>query len=255
MTRTDAQPLRRAVDPLSVARSLWFEHRRYVWAALRGCLLGYLVLDVLIGLALMPRSASVADLRRDLASGTVTSLAVDGAGTGGRFTPYTWSRMSYGGSTSTAVLWHPGGWRPSVVVLPNRVDRDGVPTGLPTIQRRAEAAGVRMTYGSLDVASREQRTFPVVILGLLATLVIGQQPRRATRWAWLWLLPWNVGLVWWVLREHPWSERMRLTAQPPRPRERRPGDLRTRAGPALTMLALGSVLAALLTGGRDFPLG
>jgi hypothetical protein len=38
-------------------------------------------------------------------------------------------------------------------------------------------------------------------------LLRAPQPRRATRWGWFWVfsIPLGLGILWWLLDEHPWS--------------------------------------------------
>lgn len=101
-------------------------------------------------------------------------------------------------------------------------------------------------------------------LQLLALFLVcfGPGPRRRTRWAWAWtllLLPYDVGLLWWLAREVPWSRRAAsLPAPPPRgPRAPAPpDDTRVRGWRAFLTCGLGGfalagavqVLGALIVG-------
>lgn len=46
-------------------------------------------------------------------------------------------------------------------------------------------------------------------LTVLSGLIFGPAPRRGTRWYWFWIIvvtPHALGLVLWVIREHPWAQ-------------------------------------------------
>lgn len=88
----------------------------------------------------------------------------------------------------------------------------------------------------------------VLAAGLLVAivgLVRGPQPRRATKWAWFWvilLLP-GIGVLFWLVLDVPWSRR--ASARPePVPGERST-DGRLSAGRAV-LLVLGLNLALLV---------
>lgn len=250
MTDVSAQHLQSTVTrltPVSRGALTW----------LRVALAAYLVVDACVAVLLVPRAARLADLARDLEAGRVSAVALVTAGDGGRFTPFTTSRLHTRDSTEQFVLWRTQGLgrlRGSAAPLAR-----GSAAGSELARLRVAAARARVPVDPEDssLLAREQRALPWVVLVLVGALTFGPQPRRATRWAWFWrfLLPCNAGLVWWLLREVPWSTEMARLPEPPLPYLRLPWDVRTRAGAALVMLALASVLVAAVFSGRTFPLG
>jgi hypothetical protein len=83
----------------------------------------------------------------------------------------------------------------------------------------------------------------VVFMILLATLIMGGQPRRATKWAsfWLLLLPLNAGMILTLIREAPWSRRARELPEP-LPHKLQPADERTTGGRAFLLVLLACAL-------------
>lgn len=70
-------------------------------------------------------------------------------------------------------------------------------------------------------------------------MLFGGQPRLATRWATFWLLltPMNIGMVRTLVREAPWSAKMRAWPEPP-PHRWMPQDQRLTGGRAFVLMLL-----------------
>ncbi|MFY1577931.1 hypothetical protein ACN26Z_23805 [Verrucosispora sp. WMMD703] len=81
----------------------------------------------------------------------------------------------------------------------------------------------------------------VVIIGVLLT---GPAPVLGTRWFWFWLVclvPFGLGILWWLAREHPWA---RAGSPPANPRQRSRGPLGLALG--LVAVLLSSMLLLVL---------
>jgi hypothetical protein len=52
-------------------------------------------------------------------------------------------------------------------------------------------------------------TSPLLATVCLLVIIFGPAPRLGTRWYWFWaaLMPWGLGVLLWLAREHPWSAR------------------------------------------------
>ena len=146
-----------------------------------------------------------------------------------------------GFQTGTATIGPDG-----VVVDP--VDTtDGLGPIRQAIQRRAEAAGVPVAATVPEV--------PQLLLGLstlagvilVLVLIGGPQPRRATKWAWFWLLlvPGAVTQLAWLAIEAPWSERTNRRPEPLPHKDQPAARPVTRGRALLVSVLLGALLGAL----------
>ena len=112
------------------------------------------------------------------------------------------------------------------------------------IRVRAQAAGVPIVDRGPDAAHRLVQVATVLSVLLVLVLIGSPQPRRATKWAWFWLmlLPGGLGQLAWIAVEAPWSTRANRRPEP-LPHNRQPDDTRLTGGPAfLLSVAVGLVL-------------
>jgi len=149
---------------------------------------------LIIGLVLGERTSTYGELRQDVASGDVDSVVV----TGGTTAPFI-------GRMTATVHWRDGLFRyqaPVVEQHPQRrtETRAGVPVvysverdlagrgGLVSVERRPhDFPDYNEIYGWRLPHWTEAATLAIGVTGLLL-LIAGPQPRRATRWAWFWLM-------------------------------------------------------------------
>lgn len=90
------------------------------------------------------------------------------------------------------------------------IDDDGYSgPGAAGIARQLRAAGIEQRGGILpqgaSITAGITFLLAVVILGVV---IAGPPPRRGTRWFWFWLIyltPLGLGLLFWLVREHPWA--------------------------------------------------
>jgi hypothetical protein len=196
------------------------------WAvlALRGVLLGLVSVVVLASFFVTPTRESAEQLRADLAAGDVTWLAFsDDVQSEG---PFAWSFSVGEPDSNGSVIWRAGGdialHAASVGDLAATYLRelsgagDGVYVEESTARRAASAleheargAGVAISTTEDTWLLRVAQWDRWLYFSALLLLLLGPQPRRATKWGVVWLLtlPFNVGLLWWLLREAPWSRR------------------------------------------------
>lgn len=178
------------------------------WSAWRIPLSVLVVVSFVGSLALVPRSAHIADLARDLQSGVVTRVDVSPP-SGQRWGPP--AAIMLGRTFSSQIRWQTtngqiyqtgAGWllsRPGHVALG------------PSVVATAQAAGqVAPRLGSLAGGwhAWATRWLPLFLWGLLvAVLLASPQPRRMTKWAVFWLLmtAGGLGALWWLWRDVPWS--------------------------------------------------
>jgi hypothetical protein len=110
------------------------------------------------------------------------------------------------------------------------------------IAAHAREQGIEVaTSGKAPLTWRLAHWYWVLFVALTFSVALGPQPRRATRWAWVWRLwlPFGAGVLWLLAREAPWSRR--ASALPaPLPaylQRRRPeGDARFPGGMAFVAL-------------------
>lgn len=131
----------------------------------------------------------------------------------------------------------------SVVTGP---DVDGIARSETVIRARAAAAGVPVVDRGPDAAHRLVRISTIVSLLLVLVLIGGPQPRRATKWAWFWLMlvPGGVTQLAWVALEAPWSSRANRRPEP-LPHRDQPGDTRLTGGWAFLLCLPVSIAVAL----------
>lgn len=118
------------------------------------------------------------------------------------------------------------------------------------ISRVAGPRGVPVYSGGHDLLLRFPQIGSGIFLLLLVVLLLGGQPRRATRWATFWLLltPMNLGMLRTLVREAPWSGAMRAWPEPP-PHRMMPIDARMTDGSAFVMMLLSYIPVQLALAG------
>lgn len=169
------------------------------WGTWRVVLLAWLAVVVVAVLLTGTRPASLGDLQRGLASGEVTAVTLVGALEPGAT-----------GQAQPLIFWHDGLLPRYTTVQHHRgfaSERQLSQGGIPVVSADLAGELARWTpNGDLDVVSEPVRSVcgttihdwcvpPGTALAAVAwgmvtfvTLVAGPQPRRATRWAWFWLL-------------------------------------------------------------------
>jgi hypothetical protein len=226
VTSSDVRPARRG--------------RRW-WLGLRFVLIAAWALWAAAGWWTTPRQASLADARAGLAAGAVAVYQWgdewDDQANGIAFG---WNRQPFLRSSG-----EPGplfAWRTTTgQVRYTNLITDGEGPGVAELTKAltAQAATAGAEFG--DVAGgRQQRTVEVLLpllgLSFLLLLLAGPAPVTGTKWFWWWVvagMPFGLGLLAWLTREHPWSR----TARPPQGGQRRSG-----------FAGLGLAIAASLAG-------
>jgi hypothetical protein len=156
---------------------------------------GWLLLVACVGLLLTglvegERPSTYGELRQAVAAGDVDEVVVTGGMAGG-----------YRGRQGVTVHWREGIFRHQARVVeqhPQRgtATRAGVPvvysveddlTGVAVERRPHDFPHYTVVYGWRLPQWTSVATFVVALTGLLL-LIGGPQPRRATRWAWFWLM-------------------------------------------------------------------
>ncbi|WP_436531005.1 hypothetical protein [Actinoplanes sp. HUAS TT8] len=138
--------------------------------------------------------------------------------------------------------------------------------GAAGLAQQLQAAGLENRSGSVEAPGPwATGAAAVLALAVLVVIIAGPAPVLGTRWFWFWLTslaPLGLGVIFWLLRDRPWSRSARPAEQPGRPWSRvtRAGASRDRGwfGLVLGLLAaflLGVVLTVLnsLLGDRWVP--
>ncbi|HEU4675979.1 MAG TPA: hypothetical protein VFS29_08325 [Motilibacteraceae bacterium] len=177
-------------------------------AAVRALLALVAVAHVLAVLWWTPHPSTYEQFRAAARSGTTSAWAFGEDG-GTAAAPLVWQDVARPLPVGSRVLWRDGPLLRSAPVadaLGDAPDRYG----------DAARAAVRADAGALPLLVERSPTRRLLAAGILAQLLalavvaFGPLPRRRTRWAWAWallLLPYDVGLLWWLARELPWSRR------------------------------------------------
>lgn len=166
------------------------------------------------------------------------------------------------GSVDQVVRWKVvgSGWRSAVLSadLGSGGDSTGLQLGVgrdaEVIRSRAQAAGVPVSTGGGGPAHTLVTLASLTGLVLALVLIGGPQPRRATKWAWFWLVlvPGGVGALAWLALESPWSSGANRRPEP-LPHGRQPQDTRLTGGRAFVIAAaLGLVVSGLGTVAADW---
>ena len=217
-----------------------------------------LLLGGLLGAALAAaRTVSVTDLLEDLDRGQVAEIVLTDSGAYGG--PEVWDN----GSVDQVVRWKVvgSGWRSAVLSADfggGGDDSDGLQLGVgrdaEVIRARAQAAGVPVTTGGGGPAHTLTVLASLTAGLLVLVLAGGPQPRRATKWAWFWLVvvPGGVGALAWVALEAPWASGANRRPEP-LPHARQPEDSRLTGGRAFVIAgALALVGSGLGTVAADW---
>ncbi|WP_412735141.1 hypothetical protein [Krasilnikovia sp. MM14-A1259] len=80
--------------------------------------------------------------------------------------------------------------------------------GAAALTRELKAAGLDDADSDVVLPTAVVAIATVLGLLLLGVLIAGPAPRLGTRWYWFWVItvvPYGLGLLVWVAREHPWS--------------------------------------------------
>lgn len=195
---------------------------RVVWAAL-------LALTTLASIAVLltaPFSAEEGEFIHALRSGEITTVAV---GHSADF--YSASGFNTTGSNANddiAVSWvNRFGFRREAVLD----QLGGLAQGAestPSTPLLAPAASIARTARSLGAVAPtvvqpgelrfdrfRWQSVPLTVL-MIGIMLFGRQPRRMTKWGafWAYLIPFNIGIFYSLLRDSPWNRRMNLLPEP-----------------------------------------
>lgn len=231
-----------ALDPRRTARAA-----RPVPALVRGLLLALAVVGTLGSLASTPLPSDLPSLVAHAQRGDVRVVQVRVADESPGLSLHLGS-----GSQGPAVLWLDRlGVRHEARLqgLPATGATAGEPDVLATVLAAAPRdAPPRVVETGTLLRERADGVGSLVLLVLLVGLVVGPQPRRATKWGWAWLLlllPVGLGALLLLTREAPWSRSTTAEAAPADRHDRAPG-VRTSGGTVLVLLvALGLLLSGL----------
>lgn len=116
------------------------------------------------------------------------------------------------------------------------------------LRGRVAAAGVPVREPGGGPAEWAVRASGLAALVLVVFLLVGPQPRRATKWAWFWLMlvPGGLTQLAWLAAEAPWSRRVAAGPEP-RPHKWEPADTRLTGGRAV-LLGIALTLLAGVAG-------
>jgi hypothetical protein len=180
----------------------WSRYRR----AARAILVFFLLADAAVAFIALPNSADLGLLASAVDKGRVVVISaaprsptigpvplwsvpengVEWSDSDGR----RWLTRSGGGVDGLAQLLPAFGPGRGLLPLPNAM-----------LESANEGDPLGVVRGALDLIAG------ICWLVMLAVLLFGPAPRKATRWGWLWLfaLPLSIGGLWWLLRESPWT--------------------------------------------------
>ena len=179
------------------------------WSRWRIPLSVLVVVSFVGSLALVPRSAHIADLARDLQQGVVTTVDVSPP-SGQRWGPT--AAIMLGRTFSSQIRWQTNSGQIYEASSGWLTSRPGQVAVGPSVVATAQAAGqVAPRLASLAGGwhAWAARWLPLFLWGLLVALLLaGPQPRRMTKWAVFWLLmtAGGLGALWWLWRDVPWSQ-------------------------------------------------
>jgi hypothetical protein len=114
------------------------------------------------------------------------------------------------------------------------------------LRARVAAAGVPVRGPGGQPAEAAVRASGLAALVLVVFLLVGPQPRRATKWAWFWLMlvPGGLAQLAWLAAEAPWSRRVAAGPEP-RPHRQEPADTRLTGGRAVLLAIALTVLVGM----------
>jgi hypothetical protein len=123
------------------------------------------------------------------------------------------------------------------------VDDVGADPDGQAVRRRVEAAGIPIATTAPQVPQLLGGLSALAGVLLILVMIGAPQPRRATKWAWFWLLlvPGGLTQLAWLAVEAPWSERANRQPEP-LPHKVQPADGRLTGGRAFLVSVLLSVL-------------
>ncbi|WP_223256764.1 hypothetical protein [Micromonospora endophytica] len=240
------------------------------WRVLRLAVVGLWLVTASVAWWTAPREQSYEQARADLAAGRVTAYewgyhwdvdvrpawfpnpTMASAGTLGPL--FQWR-------TPDGRVWWTDTTRFDQVEVTGTVEKsDYSGPGAVGVAQEIRSAGLEDRYGEIrpysTVLTAAGLVFTVVFLGVV---VAGPAPVLGTRWFWFWLVsgvPYGLGLLFWLAREHPWSGTAAATATTSGgPRERDRGLLGFAIGAvAAILLSLVSLALHEVLGDRWIPL-
>lgn len=184
-----------------------------------------------------PRSTSIDQLSTDLQAGRVSWIEVDCWPSGDGLVGFSVIPDTFSDGPGRDVCWSTTGGRRYAadadglhdavrdqlrVQYGRRAATPGEPLETTLRQSAADLSPDdhvdfgRGSTGTGDVRHWVIGIVGVCVLGLIASMVAGAQPRRGTRWGWFWLMTalGGLGTVWYLVREAPWNPAARAMPEP-----------------------------------------
>ncbi len=127
---------------------------------------------------------------------------------------------------------------------------DGAQTSVEQLVRnQVRAAGVPVTTTTPRAPRLLISLATLASIALVLVLIGAPQPRRATKWAWFWLMlvPGGVTQLVWLAVEAPWSERANRLPEP-LPDRQQPADTRLTGGRSFLISAVLGLVVGWLGG-------
>ncbi|GAA1653690.1 hypothetical protein [Actinoplanes couchii] len=239
--------------------------QRWWWAGLRILMIGGWLVAVAVNWWVAPRPATYEQARADIAARDVVAFRwgerwdSDARRWFGNDTLYSSNRIG------PLFSWRTGDGRVHWVDA-DSANPDMAPMSDEDVQLYSGAGTTALSREIQDAGLGERRDTDIFVFGnllgtigavvyllFLAVLVAGPAPALGTRWYWFWLnflTPYGLGVIFWTLRERPWTDRP--PPDPGTPRDRWPLGLLTGLVLSVT-IPLALQLLTWIVGDRWFP--
>jgi hypothetical protein len=241
-------------DPL-VKPAGW---RRPWWPALRLALVLLWVVAAALSWWTAPRETGFEQARQDVAAGRVTAYQWGSEWDGGSNRLFATPQLASSSPLGPLFAWRTSDGR---IHWADTDDFDEVTSTRPA-DRTYAGVGAQFIGDQLTGRRFEDRLIPlgrivdgigiVLAVTFLSVLLAGPAPVRGTKWFWWWvgvLVPYGMGIVFWLLRDRPWVITEERVARTPG------ADPRDRGWAGLAAGILASLLISLLVWGLSDLLG
>lgn len=208
----------------------WLRTRRSWWSLLRIALVLLWAGWAALSWWTAPREADVTQARADLAAGRMAWL--QWADTWTNENGWHWANapdLRSSGEAGPLFVWRTPDWRTHYVVVdeapgassgitPGDDAVDGATYSGPeaaSLARAISDRGLEIRWAGFHPQPPPTGLAGALVALALAVLVFGPAPARGTRWYWFWLgsiVPFGLGLLYWLARERPWSATAREPA-------------------------------------------
>ncbi|MBQ1025483.1 hypothetical protein [Micromonospora sp. C95] len=129
-------------------------------------------------------------------------------------------------TTDGRVWWTDTTYFDQVTIIGTVHERSYDGPGAVAIAERLQAAGLDSRSAALQpLGNLVAGTGLAAAVAIIGVLLAGPAPVQGTRWFWFWLVclvPFGLGLLWWLARERPWTY---ADSPPAGPRQRSHGAL------------------------------